>query len=245
MLDIIEGKNPVLELLKAGRSVNKILISRNIQRNISVTEIIDLAKVKKVLVEFVDENVIRRQSVSGASQGIIAFTAVKEYVGLNDILSISTNRNEQPLYCILDGIEDPQNLGAILRTADASGFHCVIIRTRRSVGLTATVAKTSAGAYEYVPVARVVNITQAIEFLKKANLWVVGIDMNGKQDYTKIDYKLPTAIVIGAEGKGLSHLVRKSCDLISYIPMKGRIGSLNASVATALVMYEAFKQRER
>jgi 23S rRNA (guanosine2251-2'-O)-methyltransferase len=245
MLDIIEGKNPVLELLKAGRSVNKILISRNIQRNISVTEIIDLAKVKKVSVEFVDENVIRRQSVSGTSQGIIAFTAVKEYVGLNDILSISTNRNEQPLYCILDGIEDPQNLGAILRTADASGFHCVIIRTRRSVGLTATVAKTSAGAYEYVPVARVVNITQAIEFLKKANVWIVGIDMNGKQDYTKIDYKLPTAIVIGAEGKGLSHLVRKSCDMISCIPMKGRIGSLNASVATALVMYEAFKQRER
>lgn len=243
MSEIIEGRNPVIELLKAGRPVNKILLSRNTQRNSTITEILNLARAKKVPVEFVEEGVIRRKSLSHANQGIIAFTAEKEYVDINNLLSISAKKNEQPLYCILDGIEDPQNLGAILRTADAAGFHSVILRTRRSAGLTSVVAKTSAGAIEYVPVVRVANITQTIEFLKKANVWVVGIDMKGNQDYTKIDYKLPTAIVIGGEGKGLSPLVKNTCDLISYIPMKGSVGSLNASVATALVMYEAFRQR--
>ena len=243
MSDIIEGRNPVLELLRAGRSINKILISDNVQRHSVIAEILNLAKTKKVPAEFVDESVIRRLSFTAANQGIIAYVAPKEYVTLDELLAISKSKNEAPLYCILDGIEDPQNLGAILRTADATGFHGIIIRERRAVGLTPIVAKSSAGAIEYVPVARVVNISQAIEFLKKDNVWVIGIDMAGDTEYGKIDYRAPTAIVIGNEGAGLSDLVRKRCDTIAAIPMKGNISSLNASVAAAIVMYEAFRQR--
>ena len=243
MSDIIEGRNPVMELLKAGRSINKILISDNVQRHSVIGEILNLAKTKGTPVEFVDETVIRRLSFTAASQGIIAYVSPKEYVTLEDLLAISKKLNEPPLYCILDGIEDPQNLGAILRTADATGFHGIVVRERRAVGLTPIVAKTSAGAIEYVPVARVVNISQSIEFLKKANIWVIGIDMASRTEYSKIDYKIPTAIVIGSEGARLSDLVRKRCDTIASIPMKGKISSLNASVATAIVMYEAFRQR--
>ena len=243
MSDIIEGRNPVLELLRAGRSINKILISNSVQRHSIIAEILNLAKTKGTPVEFVDESVIRRLSFSAAGQGIIAYVSPKDYITLDDLLVISKKKNEPPLYCILDGIEDPQNLGAILRSADATGFHGIVVRERRAVGLTPIVAKASAGAIEYVPVARVANISQAIEFLKKANVWVIGIDMAGTTDYNRIDYKIPTAIVIGNEGAGLSDLVRKRCDSIASIPMKGKIGSLNASVATAIVMYEAFRQR--
>jgi 23S rRNA (guanosine2251-2'-O)-methyltransferase len=245
MSDIIEGRNPVLELLKAGRSVNKILLASNVQRHSIIAEILGLAKIKGTPIEFVDESIIRRLSFTAASQGIIAYVSFKEYISLDDLLAVSKSKNEPPLYCILDGIEDPQNLGAILRTADATGFHGVVVRERRAVGLTPIVAKASAGAIEYIPVARVANISQAIESLKKANIWVVGIDMSGRIEYTKIDYKLPTAIVIGNEGKGLSDLVRKKCDTVASIPMKGKISSLNASVATAIVMYEAFRQRSQ
>jgi 23S rRNA (guanosine2251-2'-O)-methyltransferase len=243
MSDIIEGRNPVLELLKAGRSINKVLIASNVQRHSIIAEILSLAKTKGTPVEFVDESIIRRLSFTAASQGIIAYVSPKEYLSLDGLLVVSKRKNEPSLYCILDGIEDPQNLGAILRTADATGFHGLVVRERRAVGLTPIVAKASAGAIEYVPVARVANISQTIESLKKANVWVVGIDMAGSTDYTKIDYKLPTAIVIGGEGKGLSDLTKKRCDTIASIPMKGKISSLNASVATAIVMYEAFRQR--
>ncbi len=181
--------------------------------------------------------------VAGASQGVIAYAAVKDYVELEALFAISKERNEPPLYLILDGIEDPQNLGAILRTADATGIHGVIVRSRRAVGLTPAVARASAGAVEYVPVSRVVNISQTIETLKKEGVWVVGIDMQADTDYTRVDFKPPTAIVVGGEGKGLSPLVRKRCDTIASIPMKGKISSLNASVAAAVVMYEALKQR--
>jgi 23S rRNA (guanosine2251-2'-O)-methyltransferase len=208
-----------------------------------IAEILNLAKTKGTPVEYVDETVIRRLSFTAASQGIIAYVAPKDYVSLDDLLAISKSKNEAPLYCILDGIEDPGNLGAILRTADAAGFHGIIVREKRAVGLTPIVAKTSAGAIEYVPVCRVVNISQTIEFLKKENIWVIGIDMAGSVEYTKIDYKIPTAIVIGGEGAGLSDLVRKRCDTIASIPSRGKIASLNASVATAIVMYEAFRQR--
>ena len=233
----------MLELLKAGRSINKVLISNSVQRHSIIAEILNLAKTKGTPVEFVDESIIRRLSFTAANQGIIAYVSPKEYVTLDNLLAISRSKNEPPLYCILDGIEDPQNLGAILRTADATGFHGIVVRERRAVGLTPIVAKASAGAIEYIPVARVANISQAIEFLKKANVWVIGIDMAGSTDYSKIDYAVPTAIVIGNEGAGLSDLVRKRCDTVAAIPMKGKIGSLNVSVATAIVMYEAFRQR--
>jgi len=245
MVSIIEGKNPVIELLKAGHPINKILLADNIKPGDAVTEILRLARAKGIPVERVAKHIIDKQSTTGANQGVIAYAAVKEYVSLDDLLALSAEKNEPPLYVILDGIEDPQNLGSILRTAYASGIHGVIIRERRAAGLSATVAKASAGAMWYVPVASVSSIAGAIEALKKNNLWVIGIDRSGETEYTKMDFKPPAAIVIGSEGRGLSELVKKRCDFLANIPMRGEITSLNASVAAALVMYEAFKQRSR
>lgn len=242
-LEIIEGRNAVIEALRAGRPINKILLNRNIQSHGMIGEILHLARLNGVPFEYVDKIVVDRQSPTGAHQGVIALTAAKEYLDLDKITAVSEKKNEPPLYIVLDGIEDPQNLGAILRTADATGVHGVVLRTRRAVGLTSAVAKASAGAIEYVPVVRVPNITQALEELKKKNIWIVGIDMRAEMEYSKIDYKPPTAIVIGSEGKGLSPLARKRCDFVAFIPMKGKVSSLNASVAAALVMYEAMKQR--
>jgi 23S rRNA (guanosine2251-2'-O)-methyltransferase len=243
MTNIIEGKNPVIELLKSGHLVNKILLADNIKPSDAVAEILHLAQAKGVPVERVPRHSIDKQSVTTANQGVIAYAAVKGYVSLNDLLAISAEKNELPLYVILDGIEDPQNLGSILRTAYASGVHGVIIRERRAAGLTATVAKASAGAVWYMPIASVSSIAGAIETLKKNSLWVIGIDRSGRANYTQMDFKSPAAIVIGSEGKGLSQLVRKRCDFLAHIPMLGRITSLNASVAAALVMYEVFRQR--
>ncbi|MBL7062559.1 MAG: 23S rRNA (guanosine(2251)-2'-O)-methyltransferase RlmB [Dehalococcoidia bacterium] len=243
MVSIIEGKNPVIELLKAGHPISKILLASNIKPGDAIAEILSLSRAKGIPVERVARHIIDKQSVTGANQGVIAYAAVKEYVSLNDLLALSAEKNEPPLYVVLDGIEDPQNLGSILRTAYASGIHGVIIRERRAAGLTAIVAKASAGAMWYMPVASVSSIPQVIETLKRNNLWVIGIDRSGKAEYTQMDFKSSTAIVIGSEGKGLSELVRKRCDFMAHIPMRGEITSLNASVAAALVMYEAFKQR--
>ena len=243
MSDIINGKNPILEALKAGRPINKILIEKNISRHSNIAEILNIAKQQDIPVEFVGRFIIDKESPPGINQGIIAFIASKDYVNLEDLYEISRQKNEPSFYIILDGIEDPQNLGAILRTAEAAGVHGVIIRSRREVGLTSGVARASAGAIEYVPVARVTNIAQTIEELKNRNIWVVGIDMSGETNYQKVDFKSSTALVIGGEGKGLSELVRKRCDVIASIPMKGKMSSLNASVAAALVMYEVFTQR--
>jgi len=243
MADTIEGKNPVIEALKSGRPINKVLLARNIGRHSAVAEILNLSRSRKIPVEFVERQFIDKLAITSSHQGVIAYTSIKEYITLDDLLTISTDKKEPPLYCILDGIEDPYNLGAIIRTAEASGIHGVVTRSRRAVGLTATVAKASAGAVEYVPVARVSNISQAMLELGKNGVWVVGIDQTGKIPYSQVDFKLPTAIVIGSEGKGLSDLVKKRCDSLAFIPMLGRITSLNASIAAALVMYEAFKQR--
>jgi 23S rRNA (guanosine2251-2'-O)-methyltransferase len=243
MVSVIEGKNPVIELLKAGHPISKILLASNIKPGDAIAEILNLSRAKGIPVERVARHIIDKQSVTGANQGVIAYAAVKEYVSLEDLLALSAEKNEPPLYVILDGIEDPRNLGSILRTAYASGIHGVIIRSRRAAGLTAIVAKASAGAMWYMPVASVSSIPQVIETLKRKNLWVIGIDRSGKAEYSQMDFKSSTAIVIGSEGKGLSELVRKRCDFMAHIPMRGEITSLNASVAAALVMYEAFKQR--
>jgi 23S rRNA (guanosine2251-2'-O)-methyltransferase len=242
-MEIIEGRNPVIEALRAGRPITKILLDRNVKNHGAVIHILDLAMAKNVNIEYVDKQQIDQQSTSGASQGVIALAQAREYMSLEDLFMISKEKEEPPLYLVLDGIEDPHNFGAILRTAEATGIHGVIIRERRAVGLTPAVIKASAGAAEYIPVVMVNNISQAILYLKKNNVWVIGIDMTGKTDYSKIDYRLPTAVVIGGEGKGISELVCKRCDTIASIPMKGKIGSLNASVAAAVVMYEALKQR--
>jgi 23S rRNA (guanosine2251-2'-O)-methyltransferase len=243
MADIVEGKNPVIEALKTDRPINKIVLARGGEFQSAITEIVNLARARGIPVEFVDRKFIDRLAATQSHQGVIAYASVKEYSSLEDLLTISQQKKEPSLYCILDGIEDPYNLGAIIRTAEASGTHGLIIRSRRAVGLTAIVAKASAGAVEYVPVARVPNISQAMLSLKKSGVWIVGIDQDGEVPYIKIDFKLPTAIVIGGEGKGLSDLVKQRCDLLATIPMRGRITSLNASVAAALILYEAFKQR--
>ena len=245
MADIIEGRNPVIEALKSGRTLNKILLARDSGKHSTIAEILYLSRSRGIPIEYVTKNIIDRLSITRAHQGVIAYVAAREYIALEDLITISKERNELPLYCILDGIEDPHNLGAIIRTAEASGVHGVVIRSRRAVGLTAAVAKASAGAVEYLPVAKVSNISQAIETLKKSNIWVIGIDPAGEIDYSKVDFHLPTAIVIGSEGKGLADLVKKRCDYLVSIPMRGRITSLNASIAAALVMYEAFRQRCR
>ncbi|MFH1639709.1 MAG: 23S rRNA (guanosine(2251)-2'-O)-methyltransferase RlmB [Chloroflexota bacterium] len=242
-VDIIAGRNPVIEALRSGRPISKILLARNIERHSVIAEIMHLSGERGIPVEHVERNILDRQSMISHHQGVIAFAAAKEYVHLDDLFAVSRERNEPPFYIILDGIEDPQNLGAILRTADATGAHGVVVRSRRAVGLTPVVVKASAGAVEYVPVARVVNIAQAIEVIKKNGIWVTGIDRDGTVDYEKVDFKPGAAIVIGSEGEGLSALVRKRCDMLAAIPMKGKIASLNASIAAAVVMYEVFRQR--
>jgi 23S rRNA (guanosine2251-2'-O)-methyltransferase len=243
MADIIEGRNPVLEALRAGRPIGKVWLVKNAERHGVIAEILYLARTQKVPVEYVERQAIDLQTAGMANQGIIAFVSAKEYLSLDEILTTPAEKKENPLLIVLEGIEDPHNLGAIIRTAEAAGAQGVIIREKRAVGLTSIVEKASAGALEFVPVARVVNIAQTIETLKQRNIWVVGIDSQGEAEYTQIDYRPPTAIVIGGEGQGLSELVKKRCDFVVRIPMRGRISSLNASVAAAVVMYEVVRQR--
>jgi len=243
MSNQIEGRNPVLEALRAGRSMNKILISNDVERHSAIAEILHLAKERKVPVEWLSPEILKTKSSTRSPQGVIAYVSAKDYLDIHDLLNISKNKGESAFYVMLDGLEDPHNLGAIIRTADASGVHGVIIPQRRAVGLTVTVAKTSAGAIEYVPVARVVNLNNAIKMLKENNIWVIGIDQGGKRSFIEIDFKLPTAIVIGGEGKGISRLVKENCDEVVSIPMKGKISSLNASVAAGITMYEVLRQR--
>jgi 23S rRNA (guanosine2251-2'-O)-methyltransferase len=233
----------VLEALRAGRPINKVLLAEGIGRPAGVEEILRLAKDAMVVVERVDRRAVDRLSPDGRSQGVVALAAVKDYVDLEQLLEIARERGEPPLLIALDHIEDPHNLGAIIRTADAAGVHGVIIPQRRAAALTGSVARASAGAVEYVPVARIGNLSNALASLAKEDVWTVGIDPSGQRDYTEVDYRQPTAIVIGAEGKGLSRLIKERCDLLASIPMRGRIASLNASVAAALVMYEAARQR--
>lgn len=244
MAEVINGRNPVLEALRAGRPIERILLARNISRHGVIAEIVHLAQSTGIPVEYVPAEAIREHSGTVRHQGVIAYTAVKAYFSLEDLFRISREKGEPPLYCILDGMEDPQNLGAILRTAEASGTHGVITRKRRAVGLTDAVARASAGAIEYLPVARVANVAQTIATLKENGIWVIGVDPSGREDYRRADFTVPVAIVIGGEGKGISELVKKRCDYLISIPMCGKINSLNASVAAALAMYEAFHQRQ-
>ena len=243
MVEVITGRNQVLEALRAERPVQKILLARTSGRHSVIAEILHLARDKDIPIEYVPAEAFREFSDTARYHGVIAYTAVKAYHSLDGLFGISREKGEPPLYCILDGIEDPQNLGAIIRTAEASGTHGVIIRARRSVGLTDAVARASAGAIEYLPVARVANIAQTIAKLKESGIWTIGVDPAGREDYRQADFTLPVAIVVGGEGKGISELVTKRCDYLISIPMRGKINSLNASVAAALIMYEAFRQR--
>lgn len=242
--DLIEGRNPVIEALRSGRSINRILISKG-EKEGSIKSIIAIARDKRIVISWVEKAKLDQMSKTGSHQGVMAFVSPIAYTDLDDILKTARERNEDPFLVILDGITDANNLGAILRTAEGAGVHGVIIPKRRAIGLTSIVAKVSAGAVEYVPVSRVTNISQTIDYLKKNNIWVVGTDSReGSTLFTKTDLTGPLAIVTGSEGSGMGRLVREKCDFIVKIPMKGKIGSLNASVAAALVIYEAVRQRD-
>lgn len=240
---MIEGRNSVIEVLKSGRDINKIFLAKGDMKG-SVKYIISLAKKNGVPVQEADRRKLDKMSETHSHQGVIAEVAVKDYVDIDTILKRAEEKNEQPFLIVLDEITDGGNLGSILRTADAVGAHGVVVSKRRSAGLDAVVSKASAGAVEYVPVARVTNIARTLESLKQEGIWVFGTDTEGYESFYKTDFKGPAALVIGSEGKGMRRLVREKCDFVVSIPMKGRISSLNASVAGAVVMFEILRQRE-
>ena len=237
----IIGKNPVTEALRSGRSINKIMVSEHLQPK-TWQSIQDLAKTNGTIVQKVPKRKLD-QLIEGNHQGIVASVAAYEYSTVDDLFRAAEERGEEPFFIILDEMEDPHNLGSILRTADAVGAHGVIIPKRRSVSLTATVAKTSAGAIEYIPVARVTNLAKTIDQLKDRNVWIAGTAAEGAIDYRRLDAVGAIALVIGNEGKGISRLVREKCDWTVSLPMQGKVTSLNASVAASLLMYEVNRQR--
>ena len=239
--EVISGRNPVSEALRGSRPIDKIMVAKG-EKSGAVVVILAKAREKKIPVKEVDRTKLDFLSGGAVHQGIIAFAAVKEYCTVEDILACAENRGEPPFIVVLDELEDPHNLGAIIRTAECAGVHGVIVPKRRSAGLSYTVGKASAGAIEYMNVARVTNIAATIDELKAKGVWVFGADMNGT-DYEKCDFSEPCAIVIGNEGKGISRLVREKCDVIVSLPMKGKINSLNASVAAGILMYQAMKGR--
>ncbi len=239
--EIIGGKNPVLEALRADRDVNKIWIAEGVQKK-GIAELLQLAKENGVLVQFVPKKKIDGLTDSN-HQGIAAAVAAYNYAELDDLFEAAASRAEDPLFLILDELEDPHNLGSIMRTADAIGVHGLIIPRRRAVGLTAVVAKASTGAIEHVPVVRVNNLSQTVDELKKRGLWIAGTDAKESADYRTMDAKLPLAVIIGSEGKGMSRILRDKCDFLYQLPMVGHVTSLNASVAASLLMYEVYRKR--
>nr|WP_123043778.1 23S rRNA (guanosine(2251)-2'-O)-methyltransferase RlmB [Cohnella candidum]AYQ75698.1 23S rRNA (guanosine(2251)-2'-O)-methyltransferase RlmB [Cohnella candidum] len=237
------GKHPVLEALKSGRALNKIWLSEQSQRS-HIAPILEEAKAKGVVVQFADKRKLDQLVPNLPHQGVVAQAAAVSYYEVDELLARASEKGEPPLLVLLDEVEDPHNLGSVLRTADCTGVHGVIVPKRRSASLTAVVAKTSAGAVEYVPVARVSNLVQTIEKLKEAGVWVAGAAGEAPGDVYRANLTGPLAIVIGNEGRGLSRLVRESCDFLVSLPMLGRINSLNASVAAGVILYEALRQRK-
>ncbi|SFB24772.1 MULTISPECIES: 23S rRNA (guanosine(2251)-2'-O)-methyltransferase RlmB [unclassified Bacillus (in: firmicutes)] len=238
--DFITGKNPVIEALKSERDINKILIAEGSQRG-QMQQVIELAKEAKVLVQFVPKKKI--DQVTENHQGVLAYIAAYEYAELDDLFAIAEKRNEAPFFILLDEIEDPHNLGSVMRTADSVGAHGIIIPKRRAVGLTSTVAKASTGAIEHIPVVRVTNMARTIDELKERGVWIAGTDARQSQDYRRFDGTMPLGLVIGSEGKGMGRLIREKCDFLIHLPMVGHVTSLNASVAAALLMYEVYRKR--
>mgnify|MGYP002768323790 FL=1 len=238
---IIDGRNAVLEAFRSGKTIDKLFVLDGCQDG-PVRTIIREAKKADAIINFVDKERLDRLANSGHHQGVVAQAAAYEYAEVEDILNIAREREEDPFIFILDEIEDPHNLGAIIRTANLAGAHGVIIPKRRAVGLTATVAKTSAGAINYTPVAKVTNISKTIDELKKQGMWFVCADMGGETMYN-LNLKGSIGLVIGNEGSGVSRLVKEKCDYIASIPMKGDIDSLNASVAAGVLAYEIVRQR--
>lgn len=238
----LEGRNSILEVLRSGRDIEKIMVARgNVEGTIK--RIVAMAAEKGVVIQEVSRQKLDEISQTKNHQGVIAIVSAHNYVEVDDILAVAKERQEDPFLLLLDGITDPHNLGAILRTAECAGVHGVVIPKRRSVGLNATVGKTSAGALEYMPVAGVTNIVKTMEYLKKQGLWIACADMKGL-DHFDTNMKGALALVIGSEGDGVSRLVKENCDFTVSIPMYGKISSLNASVAAGLLMYEVVRQRK-
>ena len=240
--DQVEGRNSVLELLESGKDINKIFITKG-ERHGSINKIIANAKEKKVIIVEKDKIQMEEMAQTQNYQGVIAIVPPFEYCEIEDILEEAKNKSEEPFILILDGIEDPHNLGSIIRTAETAGVHGVIIPKRRAAGVNSTVNKVSAGAVEYMKIARVTNISDTIQKLKDAGLWICGTDINTNKYYYDQDLKGPLGIVIGNEGNGISEKVKKNCDFLVKIPMKGKVTSLNASVSTGIIIYEVLKQR--
>ena len=238
---IIEGRNAVMEAFRSGKPVDKLYVLDGCQDG-AVRSIIREARKHDTILNFVEKDRLNQLSETGKHQGVIAVAAAYEYAEVEDMLKLAEEKGEPPFLFILDNIEDPHNLGAIIRTANLAGAHGVIIPKRRAVGLTATVAKTSAGAINYTPVAKVTNLTATMKELKDKGMWFVCADMDGTCMYD-LDLKGPIGLVIGNEGEGMSRLVAESCDFKVSIPMKGKISSLNASAAAAILLYEAVRQR--
>jgi len=237
----IEGRNAVLEAFRSGKTIDRLFVLDGCQDG-PVRTIVREAKKHDTIVNFVPKERLDSMSETGHHQGVMAYAAAYEYAKVEDILKIAEEKGEPPFLFLLDGIEDPHNLGAIIRTANLAGAHGVIIPKRRAVGLTATVARTSAGALNYTPVAKVTNMAATIEDLKKRGIWFVCADMGGESMY-RLNLTGPIGLVIGNEGEGVSRLVKEKCDMIASIPMKGDIDSLNASVATGVLAYEIVRQR--
>ncbi|MSS08322.1 23S rRNA (guanosine(2251)-2'-O)-methyltransferase RlmB [Clostridium sp. WB02_MRS01] len=237
----IEGRNAVLEAFRSGKTIDKLYVQKGVQDG-PIQSIIREAKKKDTIINFVERERLDQMSEEGHHQGVIAHAAAYEYAEVEDMLKAAEEKGEPPFLFLLDGIEDPHNLGAIIRTANLAGAHGVIIPKRRAVGLTATVAKTSAGALNYTPVAKVTNLTATMEELKKKGMWFVCADMDGDLMY-RVNLKGPIGLVIGSEGSGVGKLIKETCDMVASIPMKGDIDSLNASVAAGVLAYEIVRQR--
>ena len=240
--DQVEGRNSVLELLESGKDINKIFIAKG-EKHGSINKIIASAKERKIITVTKDKRQMDTIATTTNYQGVIAIVPPYEYCEIEDILEAANDKNEDPFVLVLDGIEDPHNLGSIIRTAETAGVHGVIIPKRRAALVNSTVNKVSAGAVEHMKVARVTNISESIEKLKKQGIWVCGTDINTDKYYYNQDLTGPLAIVIGNEGKGISKKVLEKCDFLVKIPMRGKVTSLNASVSAGIIMYEVVKQR--
>ena len=240
--DQVEGRNAVLELLESGKDINKIYMEKG-EKQGSINKILAIAKERKVLVTEIDKQKFRQMAQTPNAQGIIAIVPPFDYCDVYDIIDLAKEKNEEPFIVILDGIEDPHNLGSIIRTAETAGVHGIIIPKRRAASVNSTVAKVSAGAVEHMKIARVNNIVETINTLKKEGIWICGTDMEANEYYYHQDLTGPLAIVIGSEGDGMSRLTKENCDFLTKIPMKGKITSLNASVSAGIVIYESMKQR--
>ncbi len=237
----VSGRNPVMELLKSDKQVDKLYVLKGDLKG-SINKIMGKAKDMGIVIQQVDKNKLDSMSEGNAHQGVVALVTGFEYSEVKDIIELAKSRNESPFVVILDGIEDTHNLGAIIRTAESAGVHGVIIPKRRAAMVNQTVYKASAGAVEYMKVAHVTNIVQAMEELKDKGLWIYGADMDSESEYFNTELKGAIGLVIGSEGKGLSRLVKEKCDVLVKIPMTGKIGSLNASNAASILIYEVVRQ---